>query len=183
MAAGVRERAQDQRPLELLLQAIADRALAARERLRRARGRAPAASRPRRRRRLAARRRRGSPAAGRRPRSRCPGAITVSQWQMFSSCRTLPGNGNAAMHLAAPRRRGRFGSTARSRALFCRKWRASGAMSSWRSRSGGSRRRTTLSRCIRSSRNSPWRTRSSRFWCVAAITRTLAFIGAWPPTR
>ena len=29
----------------------------------------------------------------------------------------------------------------------------------------------------------PSRTRCSRFWCVAAITRTLALIGWWPPTR
>ena len=47
-------------------------------------------------------------------------------------------------------------------------------MSSARSRSGGKRRRTTLSRCSRSSRNSPCRTRSSRFWCVAAMMRTFA---------
>ena len=26
-------------------------------------------------------------------------------------------------------------------------------------------------------------TRVSRFWCVAAMTRTLALIGEWPPTR
>ena len=35
----------------------------------------------------------------------------------------------------------------------------------------------------RSSRNRPSLTRVSRFWCVAAMTRTLALIGEWPPTR
>ena len=34
-----------------------------------------------------------------------------------------------------------------------------------------------------SSRNAPSLQRCSRFWCVAAITRTLAFSGWWPPTR
>ena len=57
VAAGVRERTADQRLLELVLEPIADVALAARERLRQLRGRAPAASRdrPRRRRRPAPR--------------------------------------------------------------------------------------------------------------------------------
>ena len=119
----------------------------------RARGRAPAASR------LSADR---SPAPGASRTSggrsatstRCPGAITVSQWQMFSSWRTLPGNANACSAFCASSDSS-FGSTASSRALFCRKCRASGPMSSGRSRSGGSRRRTTLSRCSRSSRNRP----------------------------
>ena len=116
--------------LELLLQAIADRALAARERLRELAVERAAASRPRRRRRP----RRPAPSrtsGGRSATSiRCPGAITVSQWQMFSSWRTLPGNANAASDLQRRRRTGTFGSTASSRALFCRKCRASGAMSS-----------------------------------------------------
>ena len=32
-------------------------------------------------------------------------------------------------------------------------------------------------------REQRWRTRSSRSWWVAAITRTLDLSGAWPPTR
>ena len=35
----------------------------------------------------------------------------------------------------------------------------------------------------KSSRNFPSCTRSSRFWCVAAIIRTSTFTGAYPPTR
>ena len=53
---------------------------------------------------------------------RWPGAITVSQWQMFSSWRTLPGNANSMSALSASSD-SVFGSTARSRPLFCRKWR------------------------------------------------------------
>ena len=113
----------------------------------------------------------------------CAGAITVSQWQMFSSWRTLPGKSKLPEPGAAPRRRCAWARRPAARALCCRKWRVSMGMSSRRSRSAGRRRRITLRRWNRSSRNTPSLTRCSRFWWVAAITRTLALTALWPPTR
>src|SRR5260221_216387 len=52
-----------------------------------------------------------------------PGAITVTQWQTFSSWRTLPGHSCAARNCIAASVR-RLPSTPRSRALFARKCRA-----------------------------------------------------------
>src|ERR1700692_3051558 len=75
----------------------------------------------------------------------CAGAITVSQLHRFSSCRTLPGNGSDAKNPSASSDT-RFGSTPRSRALFCRKCRVSSGMSSLRSRNAGKRKRMTFSR-------------------------------------
>ena len=97
--AGVRKRAADQRALEFLLQPVADAALAVRERLRELAVERPLPARfgvlstP------APRAPRALPAADRRPRCADPDAITVSQWQMFSSWRTLPGNAKAASTL------------------------------------------------------------------------------------
>jgi hypothetical protein len=138
------------------------------------------------------RRHRGAPqAAGCQPRERyplmdstsggrslssitCAGAITVSQWQTFSSWRTLPGKSKAPSSLASAASEMRLGSTPSCRALCCRKKRVSMGTSSRRSRSAGRRRRITLRRWNKSSRNTPSLTRCSRFWWVAAITRTLA---------
>ena len=113
MPAGVLQRAQDERLLELPLQPLADRALAARERLRelaieRLLPVAVAVA--------AGARRRSRTSGGRSATSmRWPGAITVSQWQMFSSWRTLPGNGNADSTLSA-----RFGEYLRLDREFAR---------------------------------------------------------------
>ena len=112
----------------------------------------------------------------------CEGAITVSQWQIFSSCRTLPGNGKFSKHANAASER-RLVSPPNCCALFCRKCRVSMAMSSLRSRNGGKRRRITFRRWNKSSRNTPSFTRCSRFWWVAAITRTWVLIALCPPTR
>ena len=114
--------------LELVLETVADVGLAARRAPAPARGPAPRASR-RPRRRAPRHPAHAPPGEGRPTSTRWPGAITVSQWQMFSSCRTLPGNANVASAFCASSD-STFGSTARSRALFCRKCRASGPMSS-----------------------------------------------------
>ena len=114
----------------------------------------------------------------------CAGAITVSQWQRFSSWRTLPGKSKPIRHCerrrrtcAWARRRARGALAAGSGAP------AAGCLRCARA-ARGRRRRITFSRWNRSSRNSALRARAaSRFWCVAAITRTLALIGWWPPTR
>jgi hypothetical protein len=50
----------------------------------------------------------------------CAGAITVSQWQMFASWRTLPGKSNWVSRASAASVM-RLPSTPSSRALFCRK--------------------------------------------------------------
>ena len=74
-----------------------------------------------------------------------PGAITVSQWQKFSSWRTLPGKSNL-VSTANASGVNRLTGTPSVRALAVRKCWASAGMSSTRSRSGGSRRRITFKR-------------------------------------
>jgi hypothetical protein len=80
------------------------------------------------------------PAANLASETTCAGAMTESQWQMFSSCRTLPGKSKSARRARADSEI-RFGSTPSWRALTCRKWRVSMGMSSRRSRSAGRRKR------------------------------------------
>ena len=63
------------------------------------------------------------------------------------------------------------------------KWAASLAMSSRRSRSGGSTIGNTAIRYHRSSRNRPLATIDARSRCVAATIRTSTLIGFSPPTR
>ena len=110
------------------------------------------------------------------------GAITVSQWQIFSSWRTFPGKLNKFIRDCAASEM-RLGSTPNCWALCCKKWRVNVGMSSLRSRSAGNRKRITFKRWNKSSRNAPSLTRFSRSWWVAAITRTLALIALCPPTR
>ena len=124
---------------------------------------------------------RALPAAGpsRRP---WPGAITVIQWQTFSSWRTLPGHSSAARNLsAASVRRLRLDAQV-ARALreeMAREQRDVLAPLAQRRQPQADH----VQAVERSSRNRPCRTRASRSWCVAAITRTFAASGVWPPTR
>ncbi len=92
MAAGMRQRAPDKRLLEFLFETVAHIALATSQRLRQfaierllPAGVAGDAES------FGVSRTSGGKSA---TSMRCPGAITVSQWQMFSSWRTLPGNEN-----------------------------------------------------------------------------------------
>ncbi|ESU85108.1 hypothetical protein WRSd5_00098, partial [Shigella dysenteriae WRSd5] len=65
-----------------------------------------------------------------------PPAITVSQRQVFSSWRTLPGHARR-VNAASVSGCSNFASTPSSRAATCKKWRARRGISSRRSRSGG----------------------------------------------
>ena len=68
-------------------------------------------------------------------------------------------------------------------AEVCMKCLASNGISSLRSRNDGKRKRITFKRWNKSSLNKPSATLDSKFWCVAAITRTLDLSESCPPTR
>jgi hypothetical protein len=181
VAAGVHERTTDQRPLELALEPVADRFLAARERggelaIENLLPPRLAGTRARRQRRLA---HLGRQVDGLDALPRCHHGEPVAhvlelahvagERELLKRLERVVGQ-----HLRLD------GELARA---LLHEVRASGGMSSMRSRSGGRRSRTTLSRCKQVLAEQSLPTRSSRFWCVAAITRTFDLSGAWPPTR
>jgi hypothetical protein len=111
----------------------------------------------------------------------CAGAITVSQWQMFSSWRTLPGK-----RTPQPRQR-RVGDALGLHAQLL------GALLQEVARQHGhvfaalAQRRQAQADHVEAVEQvfaeRAFRTRCSRSWWVAAITRTLALTALWPPTR
>ncbi|CFW33999.1 Uncharacterised protein [Bordetella pertussis] len=102
--------------------------------------------------------------------------------QVVAIDRLLPGKSKRASTASASGVK-RLTGTPSARALVARKCWASAGISSTRSRSGGRRRRITLRRWNRSSRNRPCSTRCSSGWWVAATMRTSTRTGCAPPTR
>ena len=110
-----------------------------------------------------------------------PGTMITRRSITLRSSRTFPGQAYRCNTLTAPRSK-LFTRRPYSRANSAMKWSASSGMSSWRSRSGGTKIGITFRRKYRSSRKRPARISACRSLLVAASTRASTLIRVVPPT-